>query len=145
MQDMIKRDIDTLGFTTVAVADPKGSFAYTVGFTELGHPEIFLSGLTGETCHGLFWEIYVRIKAGECFTSGFVDSELANLPCTFRAMRQDGIEEFCCQALYYYEDSGKTPTFLQLVIPDRKGVMPWEDGYDAKGMKVQRRLWRELH
>lgn len=140
----IAEDIARAGFSTIMVPHPEGAFAYTVGFTELGHPEIFVSGL-GPVAHQLFWDMYHQIKQGKRYEAGSVDLDLATLPTAFRTLRDEAAVEFCCQALFFYEDTGKHPAFLQLVMPDKEGLLPWQEGYDAKLMHVQRQLWVDLH
>ena len=143
--ERIAHDIATLGFSTIAVGDPSGTFAYTVGFTELGHPEILISGLRGEICHQLFWEMFKLIKGGKRYVAGETVTELANLPTAFRPLRQSAAREFACQALFRYEGTDKVPTFLQMVMPDKAGLMPWEAGFDKYAMRGQRHLWVQLH
>lgn len=141
----IAGDITRSGFTTTAWADPAGWLAHTVGLTELGHPEILISGLHGEWCHKVFWRIYHAIKAGGSFKAGQGDSTLGNMTCVFKALSPAAIEEHCAEATAFYEGTGKTPTFLQLVMPDKAGHLPWQSGYSAELMKVQRHLWVQLH
>lgn len=141
----LAKDIAKSGFSSMIVPHPEGTFAYTVGLTELGHPEIFVNGLSGPVCHTLFWDIFREIKKGKRYEAGMIDTDLANLPTAFRTLRPEAAVEFCCQALYFYEDTGKHPTFLQLVMPDADGRLPWQDGYDAELMRRQRQLWVELH
>jgi hypothetical protein len=145
MSDYIATSIGRSGFATLAVFDPEGDFAYTVGFTDCGHPEILISGLKGDICHRLFWDMYREIKAGKRYDTGAVDTDLASLPTVFRPLRDDAAKEFCCQALFWYEDKPVQPTFLQLVMPDPAGLFPWQAGYDRHAMRAQRHLWGELH
>lgn len=146
MQDYIARSIAKQGFATIAVGDdPDGWFAYTVGLTEFGHPEIFISGLKGEYAHIVFINAYRAIKDGKSFKAGQEDDTLGSMTCAFKTLSQAAAEKFCCQALFYYEDKAQTPTFLQLVMPDKAGHLPWQPGYDADLMKYQRHLWVQLH
>jgi hypothetical protein len=145
MRERITGDIARVGFTTIAVPSPEGVFAYTVGFTELGHPEIFISGLRLENCHGLLWAIFLRVKAGETFVAGQTDTSIGNFPVGFRYIPESAAKDFCCQALFHYEDSDKTPTFLQMVIPDNHGLLPWDEGYGYAFMRAQRHLWVDLN
>lgn len=146
MQDWIASCIAKRKFATIAVGeDPEGVVAYTVGLTEFGHPEIFISGLRGEYCHMVFCNAYQAIMEGRSFKAGQIDDTVGTLPCVFKTLSQAAVEEFCCQALFYYEDKPLTPTFLQLVMPDKEGHLPWQPGYNAELMKYQRHLWVDLH
>lgn len=138
-------DIERCGFTAIGVGDPKGTFYYSIGLTELGHPEVFISGLHPTNCHGLLWDIYSKVKAGGRFVAGQVDESIANFPVAFRYLPESVAQEFCCQTVFYYEEQGKTPTFLQVVIADQHGKLPWENGYDGEYMKCQRHLWVDLN
>jgi hypothetical protein len=141
----IAGDIARLGFTTLAADDAAGWVAHTVGLTELGHPEILISGLHGEYCHKVFWNAYEAVKAGHHFKAGQADDTLGALTCVFKTLSPAAIEEFCWQAQEFYAGTPKTPTFLQLVMPDKQGHLPWQPGYDASLMKYQRHLWVQLH
>jgi hypothetical protein len=145
MREKITGDIARVGFSTIGVGDPNGNFAYTVGFTELGHPEILVCGLRLDNCHGLMWEIFHKVKAGEKFVAGQVATDIGNLPVAFRYLPDIAANDFCCQALFHYEGSAKTPTFLQMVIPDNNGLLPWQEGYDHEFMRAQRHLWVDLN
>lgn len=145
MHEHITRSLADCGFATIEVGDPAGHFAYTIGFTELGHPEILMCGARGKVAHQLFWDLYRSIKAGKRYNSGDIDTELGNLPTAFRTVNPDVTEDFCFQAVHWYKGTGKTPTFLQLVMPDPAGLLPWQEGYDSKLMRPQRQLWVNLH
>lgn len=141
----IARDIAKFGFTTLAADEPEGWVAHTVGLTELGHPEIFISGLHGEYCHGVFWNACYAIRTGRSFKAGQEDNTLGQMTCAFKTLSPAAAEEFCWQAQEFYAGTGKTPTFVQLVMPDKQGHLPWQPGYNAELMKVQRHLWVQLH
>jgi len=145
VHDLIAGDIERVGFSTICVPSFEGTFAYTIGLTELGHPELFISGLGGESSHCLFLDIVSLIKNGERFVAGQIDETLCNLPLAFRAMTDTGAEDYCCQAIFYYQNTIQTPTFLQLVITDQHGLFPWQDGYETENMVAQRHLWVGLN
>lgn len=48
-------------------------------------------------------------------------------------------EDLFGQAIGFYH--GRTPTFLQLVWPDREGRFPWDEGVDAGCRESQPMLW----
>lgn len=145
LKTKITGDIARSGYATFGAPSPQGWVACTVGLTELGHPEILISGLHGQWCHKVFWNAYHAIKAGRCFKAGQVDDTLGKMTCAFKTLSPDAVEEFGWQALEFYQGTPKTPTFLQLVMPDKAGRLPWQPGYDAELMKVQRHLWVQLH
>lgn len=137
--------IAQFGFATLASNAYAGWVAHTVGLTELGHPEIFISGLQGDYCHGVFWNAYHAIKAGHSFKAGQTDDTLGAMTCAFKTLSPAAADEFCFQAQEFYEGRPLTPTFVQLVMPDRAGRLPWQPGFDTRLMKHQRHLWVQLH
>jgi len=141
----IMDDIARSGFTTLASNDPAGWIAHTVGLTDRGHPEILISGLRGDYCHRVFWTAYEAIMEGRHFKAGQLDDTLGNLTCAFKTLSPAAAKKFCGQAQAFYAGTSKTPTFVQLVMPDKEGHLPWQPGYNAELMKVQRHLWVQLH
>lgn len=144
-REFIKKAITEHGFAVIAVADPAGSFLYTVGFTDMGFPEVIISGLRQDIAHHFLWDIYRTYREGKHYETNTHVVGLANLPTVFKTVTDNAAQEFCCQAIYWYEDKLRKPTFIQLVMPDRDGLFPWDEGFDAELMKAQRNLWTSIH
>lgn len=141
----IGRDFKESGFSILSVHDEAGTFTYSVGFTEFGMPEVIICGLGSQIAARFLWDIYHAYQEGRRFPLDTPVDELANLPCVFKAITAESAREFCCQAVYWYEGEEKKPTFIQMVLPDREGLFPWQKGYDAELMRCQRHLWPEIH
>jgi len=141
----IEGDLAQFGFSTLAAKEPEGWIAHTVGLTELGHPEILISGMHGQLCHMVFQKAYHAIKAGQHFKAGETDDTLGALTCAFKPLSLAAAEQFCWRVQEFYAGTTKTPTFLQLVLPDKQGNLPWQPGYDTSMTKFQRHLWVQLH
>ena len=145
LQLHIQTSIQTAGFAVMAVHDDEGySFAYSIGFTELGHPEVIIYGLRTDISHRLMWDMYTLVKSGKTIEPDVPRIDLANLPCTFKRVTAENVREFCCQGVFWYEEQSKPVEYLQLVLPDKDGKMPWNKGYDSYLMRCQKHLWERL-
>lgn len=142
LQLHIKTSIEKSGFAVIAVHDDQlhTTFAYSVGFTELNHPEVVIYGMSQQVAHQFMWSIYDAIKKGKHFEPDVIQEELANLPCVFKRVTAENAREHCCQGVYWYEPV----EYLQMVMPDKEGKLPWQKGYDADLMRCQKELWERL-
>lgn len=145
-QEIIQKNIKTHGLSIMGVSGDGDNppFAYTVGLTETkNHPEIIVFGLRAEVAATLFNSLVELIPEGGALKDGDVVHEIANFPVALKQVPDKHAAEYCFQAIYRYEDMGGeyTPTFLQMVITDSKGLFPWDEGYDKAQMCVQTQLW----
>src|SRR5258706_12000334 len=69
--DKVRDDIDRVGWSGIGVFpdEPGGTqYTYTVGLTEVEHPELIMYGLDNVLTHHLLWSAFDLIKEGERFT-----------------------------------------------------------------------------
>ncbi|ANT70192.1 DUF4262 domain-containing protein [Aeromonas hydrophila] len=107
-------------------------FAYTIGLTSLGLPEIMISGsMRSEVQHGLIEALAAEYKEHGIslgitheLLSGGLRAELVEVDC-YQAK-----SAFIVQAANYYEGSGKTIRLVQIRWPDTQGRLPDEEGFD---------------
>lgn len=132
-----------VGHAVIATNDGRRSFAYTIGLTELGFPEVIVFGLPENYAAMFLNQIAALMKATGEIADGTLNDELAHMPTAFKTVTAHQAREFACQAVYRYGcDLNDKLRFLQMVVPDRSGKMPWEDGYDSTYMdQFQPRLW----
>lgn len=140
-QQRIARDIaGDYGVSLIGVgATPP--FTYTVGLTATSlAAEIIIIGLRHEYAGAILNDIAAALRRGETITLDVPDDRWANLPSVFkRATVPATFTEYTVQAHAFY---GKQVDILQLVMPDKVGTMPWEDGYDRAYMGPrQTELW----
>lgn len=102
--------------------DPDAPFAYTVGLTAAGLPELVISGLSAETSCALLNNA-ARRSLGEEFKPGQVLDGIASVP--FRVVDAPSAE--VNMAHHLYED--RDVRALQLVWPDKGGAYPGEPGW----------------
>lgn len=142
----IKRD----GWSVVGVmgAPNQPPFAYSVGATEtLKAPELLVFGLPAQ-----YGAMAINLLQKQVQDSGiWLADEVKYLgeeftfPVMIKDITVDAAKQWCLQALYHYEDTPLEPTFQQIVLPDEKGLFPWEGGYDGTSgrmRKVQPELWK---
>jgi hypothetical protein len=98
-------------------------FAYTVGLTAMGHPEILCHGLPLDSAQSFLIEIGDRVRNGSVFSGGMTTRELTRdgLPLTF--IEATDTSDLVVGAMIY-----GSVRALQLVWPDPQGRFPWEPG-----------------
>ena len=107
-------------------------FAYTVGLTGYGFPELTIAGLPPETGHLLLNEVAGRVvdealllRHGQCIRDLILEQQVRVVA------GEIGETLFPGAALMRYgEDRVR---LLQIVWPDPDDRFPWQSGYDASG------------
>jgi hypothetical protein len=140
----IENAIAKVGHAVIGTHDLHNSFAYTIGLTEIGLPELIICGMN-QQYGALFLNQAAEImKRSGAFADGAIDEDLAHLPSGFKDVTVKQASGHALQAIYRYEGTELESKlrFIQFVIPDKVGVLPWQEGYDAAYMdKYQPRLW----
>jgi hypothetical protein len=130
MDELIARHADKiaehgLALQGVFATESSPQFIYTIGLTELAHPEILLYGLPFEIGAGLLNDLGRRVKAGERFEGGTSDEEvLVGFPVVF--LTATDRREFTMVRRFYGPDHHYDA--VQLCWPDAAGLFPWQDG-----------------
>lgn len=108
-------------------------FNYTVGLTEMNWPEFIIIGLPNDVAHFLITSIIEKYKKEESVPQ--IGDLIENLsPYTLRLGRvtQENIEEYMCQAVYYYGEKNTTFEALQIIWPDESGRYPDNPEFDER-------------
>jgi hypothetical protein len=125
--------IARVGWAVTAVVptadDPRSGFAYTVGLTEHGFPELVIAGLAPAIAQALLNDLAGRVyDRATRFRHG---QRVGDLLAGYDAVIVDGA---ATEALYpgaAYARYGTDRVRLQQVVwPDRHGRFPWDPGYD---------------
>jgi hypothetical protein len=103
---------------------PGDEFAYSVGFTKMGHPEVVVVGLGSDAGGVLINAVGRRIANGERFEDGDVLAASEGLG-RFGFVECDNDELGVARQLY-----GDDVRALQLLWPDSAGHLPWDADYD---------------
>ena len=108
------------------VGEPGHSFAYTVGLTAAGHPEIVEQGLPNPAAHAFLNLVASEVLVGRTFAGQSIVRDLTEggLPVAF-IHAQDTSGLTAVQQVY-----GKVEA-LQLVWSDSAGRLPWEPGFNG--------------
>jgi hypothetical protein len=130
----VMADIVEAGWSDMAIfptADSPGHFFnYSVGLTEVPHPELLIVGLDNEQMHGVLWSAVRRIKDhGDRFEPNTFSSEvLMGMDVAFvkvEDLHDDRFMMSMARRLY-----GDKATGLQIVWPDTEGRFPWHDDFN---------------
>lgn len=112
-------------------------YSYTVGRWENQHqPEIVMIGLRTEDMHIMIRHVVERVRAGELRVE--LDREIAGVvetPVRFRLVSQEIVRQHLL-AIKSLTESGEAIVW-QLVVPDRAGRFPGEEGVDARYEQMQ--------
>jgi hypothetical protein len=120
--------IETHGWAVRIVSPRLGeegiSFAYTVGLTAMGHPEVVEQGLPNEVGQTFLNMVGEEVRGGRRFEPGSIVTDLSagGQPVAFlRVSDASGLT--AVEQVYGVVDA------LQLVWSDSAGRLPWESGF----------------
>jgi hypothetical protein len=110
-------------------ADASGpAFAYTVGLTGFGHPELVVFGM-GVCCAGpVLNELGDRVRAGAPVLHDGDEVTIRGVPMRAFTVPNPG-ELILVANLFYGRGPEESVPALQLAHPDRSGNWPWEPEY----------------
>jgi hypothetical protein len=140
----ILASIERVGWHVCVVsADDEGpGFAFSIGlFESFGHPELICFGPPPETLAALINAVGQAVRDGARFEDGSVSNDIIEgNGCAFRTMVKRAYRDFLGYALWFYD--GDDFPVLQLVLPDRQGNFPWEQGA-SEGIRALPALWED--
>ena len=121
--------------------DDEPAFAYTVGLGHRrDHPELVVSGLSGELMHRVLNEVAARVMSGRSYPPGTpVEDALSRVPLLVESLSEEGHEQTVTWARWFHRSA--TPA-VQLVWPDTSGRFAWQDGAPQTLDERQPRRWR---
>ena len=135
----ILRVIDEHGWAVVSVGgggcdcpgcdggpDDDNEFSYTVGLSTLGFPEVVTYGLPQRTAQASLNRIGDRVVTGRPPRIGTVSEEFFPSARGFLLDADDPCDLIVAQQVY------PEVVAAQLVWPDRRGLFPWQTGYDQE-------------
>jgi hypothetical protein len=137
--DKIEWMIETFGWAVEPVParsdvdPPEGPLSYTIGLPAMVQfPEVAVWGLTPVASKGLLDLVVATCQAGtqiplQTELLGLLDNDLR---CYFAPIAAAQIAQRCSTAVAWYQ--GAEVEMVQLIYPDRNGVMPYEDGFDQR-------------
>jgi hypothetical protein len=147
LDDLMRRQqqlIDRYGWAVTAVFPtddaPGAPFAYTVGLTTHGYPELIISGLDPTISQTLLNDLAARVyDRAEQFTAG---QRISDLLAGYDAVIVEGPATEALHPGAAFARYGRDRVSLQQIVwPDPRGRYPWDPGY-AYGPDVQPVLGR---
>ncbi|MFK4136791.1 DUF4262 domain-containing protein [Pseudomonas luteola] len=132
--EVIKNIIDQFGLYVQRVHQGPSYpvYAYTIGMTAHGLPELICMGLDPKVIHPYF-NMYFYESAIEKVRSAAPDiiSDWFNFPLSVIAADFDRVAPYVGLGLDYAEAmEWQRPNFLQWVWTDKSGKFPWDSGWD---------------
>lgn len=126
---------------TGVIASPP--WTYTIGLSPVIGYEILIVGLRSVYAGTMLNDIAEALHAGCEFNLDVPDDRWGNLPVVFKRAESPLVHsEYVLLADWYY-GRDDTPV-LQMVVPDRAGLFPWDAAFDHAYMdRRQPQLWIE--
>jgi len=129
----IQDHIDRVGWTILGVLGDT-PFAYTIGLHLQQQPELILIGLDPDGSRPLLNHLAIKLVNGETYQDKDLIHDLATVPLSLRE-RTTNKFSYTNQARQFYGHSDYR--VRQIIMPDEKGVFPWELGCDPRVMDIQ--------
>jgi len=127
-------------------ADPsagKPPFAYTVGLTErYKRPELLVFGFAQDDALELLNTLVRRfVRPGFGVPLDQPILRILECPVIVKAVTLEHARPYARLAISRCEALGRTCMVQQVVVPDARGVFPWESGYDKRYLRAQPKLF----
>jgi hypothetical protein len=131
--------VDEHGWMVQAVygEKPLDEWCYTVGLKHsFNHPELIIFGLPMQSAHFLLNDLAARIKNGQRFQPGDRLSGVMNADLALISVPREQYEEgYFAIARGFYGNYDFDA--LQVIWPDKKGLFPWDSGFDTHFNETQ--------
>lgn len=125
--------------------DEGAAYGFSVGlYHNFNHPEFIIFGLSQEITQTIINNLGSEINQGRKF-SNLQKSEnvLQALTCQFAIVKVEHYEEYLGYANWLYEALPNPYPCLQILWPDKKGILPTEKGCDEKLLSYQPMLYKK--
>ncbi|UFS58964.1 DUF4262 domain-containing protein [Subtercola endophyticus] len=127
-RDMVRSIVDQHGWFVQKVFAGEGSeiwpqFAYTVGLTEMGHPEMLCHGLPLDTAHRLLNVLGEQVRAGTRFPANSAATTLTADNLLLFFIEVTNRSDLAVATMMYGEVEA-----VQLIWPDKQKRFPWNEG-----------------
>lgn len=140
--------IETHGFTIIATethpehTGHQTAYAYTVGLTAHGHPELLMVGLPPEMMQQLLHDMGKAVVDGRVYHHGErVEKIVKTFSLGIVAVPADVFTDYVGVAAHMAEASSVRGQ--QVLIPDPSGILPWDERCDPAYIAMQSRLFGE--
>lgn len=147
-----RKRIQQYGWTANYVGDERAGqldFAYSIGFSDYGAPELLVFNLEPIWVNHVFWEMFERVKAGRPPLHGerYVcpEPDTGGFEVTFlEAEHPDIWDKYVFDAMAYDREQGRSgkPAVMQMVWPSSETFQyPWDEDCPRTVSDHQPPLW----
>jgi hypothetical protein len=126
--DEVRARMNKHGYAIISVADVLHPFSYTVGLTNLQHPELIITGLPADDAQVILSNAAQLVLDGRYLIAGDrLDGIIAGYPVVIAGPAATAGTEYKMRiALRVF---AQVAWALQVVYPDADGRFPWDAGY----------------
>lgn len=113
------------------------AFAYTVGLGMYNMPDLIVFGMTGEVLAQVLTTLGEHTRQNGKLQDGWTDKELnfGNFPVMVKDLTPAQHAGLTQVASKFYEHKRTWPSYQQVVLPDRAGLLPDNSEYDDHYMR----------
>jgi len=137
-------DIQNYGWHVVHILeeDDQPRYSFSIGFYyQFGQPEILVMGLDFDSARQLINNIGHEFQQGLYLEEDqYYPGYILKYDICFKAIPMEYYHEYTGYACWFYHNIGKSFPIWQCVLPDNRGIFPWEEHYDVTFAKVQHLL-----
>lgn len=141
VQKLIEKNVKEHGlaiqFIFPTKEQPGPKFAYTVGMTDIGQPELVVIGLPESLAGMVFNRVFEELRAGTRTGQETSIEKVLSVPLLMHTADESLAYPYTVQCQRYYQERGIKPAFKQLIWPDTAGVYPHEQGFDEEMVDLQ--------
>lgn len=114
-------------------------YSYSVGlYFNFGHPEFVVTGLPAALAQDILNDAGEMVSEGKKFENLEKSDEILEaFSCGFLAVDHRNYARYLGVANWFYAALKEPFPCLQILWPDKKGILPTEKGADPKLLKVQ--------
>lgn len=125
----------------ISEEDPLPNWAYSIGiYAKYGQPELILFGLDFETMYQIVAQYIELIQEGLVVKDKLaIEGLIEKYSCVVRKVQPKWREKLLLSANWYYHYQDYPA--LQCFWPDKKGLYPWQDGFNRRMQKLQPLLY----
>lgn len=129
----VRERIARNGFDVVNVfGEPEvPTYSYTVGLADRGHPELFMAGFEPSLMQGLLRN---AVRQAAEIRDAVPLASVANYLLGVRKLPQEAADTFLLLAKTHH---GRPVEAFQIVVPDARGLFPWQPGCDPMIVRYQ--------
>lgn len=113
------------------------AFAYTVGLGMYNIPDLVVTGMSGEVLAQVLTTLGDHARQNGAFADGWVDTQLTfgNFPVMVKDLSPAQHAGLTQIASKFYGHKRTWPSYQQVVLPDRTGLLPDNPKYDDHYMR----------